>query len=306
MSAIWKILMGVLALALAGVFACSKKSQQTPAPVGYQKYFPFEDLSEFANYYSTPNTPTFSDGFTNYTYQDLTKNLDQFAKVGVSAHKAWISQSNVDIAGKNTNHRGYPTIQVYKDSDAANFKSKVAFSFWVYFQGQTLNSGDWISLATITSYADDFWNRTILFNLDYQGIPHLMHIPNQGAKSPDIYQTTTKALQANQWYQVTLQMDFTSTNEYNSPYAKAYIDGELVSASTFNPRLDLATIQNKSPQPSCLSTWNGTSVEEAEQLCSLNYVGGLAQAHFGLYAPPQLTNLTVFNDDLIISNQFFY
>jgi hypothetical protein len=42
------------------------------------------------------------------------------------------------------------------------------------------------------------------------------------------------------------------------------------------------------------------SIVQAEQMCGATYVGGLAQAHGGLYAPPGIASGTVYNDDLTI------
>jgi hypothetical protein len=103
-----------------------------------------------------------------------------------------------------------------------------------------------------------------------------------------------------QWVKLDVLLDFSPDNEYRSPYAKVWQDGTLVSAARFNPRVTLASLNAMKATLPCLKTWDGSSVERAESLCGAVYAGGLAQAHFGLYAPPLLSSGKVYNDDLAI------
>lgn len=251
----------------------------------------FETVSEFSSFYLVPQ------GYMGTSSHNITGTVKHS---GNYSHYAWMYGANPVVPGTNTNHRGYPTIQLHK-LPAGSFQNMVFCEFYVMLNltMTAVPDKDWFSFATFCSYSDDNWYRVYLVNLDSDGIVHLMHVPGHGQGVRDIFQTSTKYFPMNQWVKLSVLIDYTSQNSYSSPYIKVWQDGELVSAARFNPRVDPNTVPPAS-WPACLSTWGGTSITEAESLCGLTYTGGLAQAHFGLYAPPLFDSGEVWNDGLVI------
>lgn len=252
----------------------------------------FESLDETKNFYISPQK------YLGTSFHNLSR---EQVYEGNYSHKAWMHGANKVILGQNTNHRGYPTIQFNK-TKAGIFNNVVFVEFYVWLDVRLehISGKDWFSFATFTTYDDIFWQRTILVNLDADYRVHLMHVPDQTKGIQDIYQTKAKKFPLRQWVKLGVLLDFTDQNEYKSPFAKVWQNDELVSAARFNPRL--ANIEDiaKSLWPPCLKNWDGSSIFLAEKMCNLIYKGGLAQAHFGLYAPPLLSEGVVYNDNLVI------
>jgi hypothetical protein len=251
----------------------------------------FESASEFDGFYIVPQ------GYMGTSSHELTNTVKCS---GNYSHYAWMYGANSVIPGTNTNHRGYPTIQLHKLADGP-FSGMVFCEFFARLNLTMTAQADknWFSFATFCSYSDDNWYRVYLVNLGEDGTVQLMHVPGQTQGVKDIFQTTTKVFPMNQWVKLSVLIDYTSQNQYTSPYIKVWQDGELVSAARFNPRVDPYSVPTPS-WPPCLSTWGGSSITEAESLCGLTYTGGLAQAHFGLYAPPLFDSGEVWNDSLVI------
>jgi hypothetical protein len=218
---------------------------------------------------------------------------------GTFAHRAWLSGRNAVVSGVNMNHRGYPTVQLHRRDGPFGGRVRIEFSVFLDVELRACREQDWFSFMTLSSYADDQWYQVQLLNVDSQGIAHLMHVPSYGEAVRDIFQTHSVKVPQRQWVTFTVLVDYGSANAWNSPYLAAWQDGVLVSAARFNPRVDPAKVP-RSKWPACLAGWDGKDVAEAERLCQLDYRGALAQAHFGLYAPPLLRAGQVFNDDLEI------
>lgn len=182
---------------------------------------------------------------------------------GMFSHKAWIRGANPPSSMfKNNNHRAYPTIQFQK-TPAGVFKGpfEVEFRVWLDMPLKARKGeNEWVSLATLTDDPTDGWRRTVLVNLSHDGLLHLMHVPRQGTHEY-LYQNTSMKFPQRQWVHVRVFLD----NRATGGYAKVWQDGVLVSHAGVNGM-------------------NGT----------------LAQAHFGLYAAPSITQGIVFNDDLVI------
>lgn len=251
----------------------------------------FEALSDFEGFFLTPNP------YRNTSFHELSSAQ---RRSGALAHHAWMDGANNPALAQNMNHRGYPAIQLHQRG--ASFGGVLRLELAVYLDVplSACADKDWFSFATLTSYSDDQWQQVQLVNVDSQGIVHLMHVPSLGQSVQDIYQTSTVTLPWRQWVVLTMLVDYTTANAYQSPYLAVWQDGVLVSAARFNPRVDPSSVP-KSTWPPCLAKWDGARIEDAEALCGLTYAGpGLAQAHFGLYAPPLLTSGEVFNDDLEI------
>lgn len=251
----------------------------------------FESIDDFAGFYLVPQNHRSS---TTHSLTDSIKHSGQYS------HYGNIYAANTVIANTNTNHRAYPTIQLYKTIDSV-FHHMVFCEFRVRLNISlgTQPNTEWFSFATFTGYADDFWFRSILVNLDHNRIVHLMHVPDNELAVHDIFQTTTVTFPMNEWVKLSMLFDYTSANSYNHPYVKVWQNGTLVSAATFNREIDPHTVDT-ALWPPCLDGWDGTSIAAAESACGLHYTSGLAQAHFGLYAPPLLSSGEVWNDDLAI------
>lgn len=251
----------------------------------------FESIDDFAGFYLVPSP------HRGTTSQELS--TAQVAS-GTSAHRAWMTGRNPVIAGENTNHRGYPTIQLHKREAPYAALVRLEFRVFLDLELRACREQDWFSFMTLTSYADDQWTQVQLLNVDSQGVPHLMHVPTMGQAVHDIFQTHTIRVPQRQWVTFTVLVDYGSANAFNSPYLAAWQDGMLVSAARFNARVDPRGVPS-SKWPACLSGWSGQDLADAEQRCQLDYrAGALAQAHFGLYTPPLLKAGEVFNDDLEI------
>jgi hypothetical protein len=252
----------------------------------------FESPRDFAGFYQTPSP------HLGTTTQDLAHDI---VHSGESAFHGTIAGTNPVRAGQNTNHRGYPTVQLYR-RDSGAYRDLVRIEFWVWLDVD-LSGGrnaDWFSFATLTSYADDNWYQSQLLNLNADGRLRLQHVPSAGQSVIDIYQTTTIQFPMRRWTKLTLLVDYTSANPWHAPYLAAWQDEQLVSAARFNGRINPASL-DRSQWPSCLDGWDGVSITEAEQRCQLNYrEGALAQAHFGVYAPPLLAAGQLYEDDLTI------
>jgi hypothetical protein len=219
---------------------------------------------------------------------------------GQLAHHAWITAANPVHPPGNTSHRGYPTLQ-FQRSAAGPFVERVVVELWAWLDVAVTAQpeGDWFSFLTLTSYADDAWPRVVVLNLNPAGHLYLMHVPQQQQSVHDIFQTDSLALPLRQWVRLSVLVDYTAQNRYDSPYVAAWQDGQLVSAARFDPRVDPNSV-SRAQWPACLATWDGASIPAAEALCNLDYRGGLVQAHFGMYAAPRIATGTVFNDDLAI------
>jgi hypothetical protein len=100
----------------------------------------------------------------------------------------------------------------------------------------------------------------VLVNLSDHGFVHLMHVPRNG-QGEYTYQTSTIKFPMKQWVKLTISLHFDGAHGY----VKVWQDDQLVSSAE-------------------VKRGNGL----------------LTQAHFGLYAPPSLSNGVMYNDDLII------
>jgi hypothetical protein len=265
--------------------------QDTNFKVGKTYTNGFENIADFASFYIIPQNHRGSSS------HDLVTDIKHS---GNRAHKAWMYGVNDVIANDNTNHRAYPAFQMNK-TELGIIKSKVLVDFWVWFDVDlhAEEHKNWLSLATFTSYADTNWIRSYLVNVDNDYRIHLMHVPQQGLSSQNIYPNQTTQLPKKQWVKLSIFIDYTKDNRFSSPFIGVWQDSILVAASTFNDRIDPYSILPER-HPQCLQGWDQRDLTDAEQRCGLNYTGGLAQLHLGLYAPPLLSTGTIYNDELRI------
>ena len=252
----------------------------------------FETVEEFSRFYIVPQ---------NHKSTASHSLASELSVSGKSSHKAWIYGKNEQLKNTNTNHRAYPTIQMSKTSlGIVKTAVLVEISVWADIDLYRAEDKSWFSLATFTSYDDTEWFRSYLINVDTDYKVHLMHVPNQGESKPDIFSKAGVALPRRAWSKITTYIDYTRNNRFQSPIIAVWQDGGLVSASRFNDRVDPSSVRPEL-HPKCLKGWDGREVAQAEKMCGLKYEGGLAQMHFGLYAPPLLSRGVIYNDDLSVS-----
>ncbi|MDQ3274541.1 MAG: hypothetical protein M3Q39_05790 [Actinomycetota bacterium] len=249
--------------------------------------FGFESEAEFGDFYVTPSPHL---GTTRHE-----RSTEAFT--GGSSHHAWIEGTNPVVAGENTNHRGYPTVQFQKTAGGPlQGVVLIEFMAWLDIELKARANQEWFSFITTTSYADDSWPRTVLFNLDPDRLARLMHVPGQLQRTIDLFEGDA-GYPLREWVRISMLLDYTSVNAAGGPYAKVWLDGQAVSAARFNPRIDPLGV-DRALWPACLDGWDEQSVETAEALCGLEYAGGLAQVHLGMYAPPLISSGDVYNDEL--------
>lgn len=216
-------------------------------------YSSFETVEDFAGYFVTPSP------HMGTSYQTLS---NEIVRSGKLAHKAWIDGANPPSSpGINNNHRGYPTMQFYKDKEGA-MTGPIRVSFWVWLDidlsGESgIPEENWFSFATFTDDDSDDWDRTVLINLSKSGLVHFQHTTGPG-QSDIVYQNTELLYPQQEWVHLEAYLDFSVGG-----YAKVWQNGTLMSHA------NIANIDDR-----------------------------VAQCHFGLYCPPQLTSGTCYNDDL--------
>jgi len=253
-----------MALVLSSIlFACgngsddnsSNENTAVNSKVNREFSSSFESVDDFSNFYITPQA------HLNTSFHEQS---DAVVYSGNYSHKAWIQGANSPSSLLvNNNHRGYPTVQLYK-TEKGSFESPLTISLWVWLDinlqaNASDEESDWFSFATFTDDESDSWNRTILVNLSHDGFVHLQHTSGQG-ENDIIFQTTTLLFPQQEWVELTIYLDLNTDG-----YAKVWQNGLLVSHANID-----------------------------------NFKNKLAQAHFGMYSPPQLTSGVVYNDDLHI------
>ncbi len=180
----------------------------------------FESVDEFSEFYIVPQNSPSPTNPQNQSH-DLSNEL---ARSGRYSHKGWIWATNPDSTLLiNNNHRGYPTIQLYKTETGA-FKTPVLIEFWVWLD-VVLAPGQWFSFATLDHRRSDIWD-PVLVNLSDTGFVHLMHIPNNGEKIWD-FQTNTLLFPMREWVKISVCLHFNQTQGY----AKVWQNDQLVSSA---------------------------------------------------------------------------
>jgi hypothetical protein len=190
-------------------------------------------------------------------------------RTGAYSHKGWIYEANPpSTPGVSNAHRGYPTVQLFK-TPGGSYVCPCEVTLHVWLDVPLDVPGEWFSFATFTSSAADDWIPVFGANVSPAnpapdtaagGVVYLMHVPNQGERLPT-FQTSTILFPMRQWVELKFYLDMDPVHGE----AKVWQDGQLVSAAPVNGG-------------------NGT----------------LAQAHFGMYAAPEIASGVVYNDDLVI------
>jgi hypothetical protein len=143
---------------------------------------------------------------------------------GTYAHRGWIYGANPVYTSPyvNTNHRGYPTIQLNK-LPGGGFVTPCMVDFWAWLD-VPMRPGEWFSFATLSADGSDAWDRVVLLNVGSEGWPHLMHVPLQG-QGKRLYQNTSLKVPMRKWVRFQILIDFSATNGE----ATAWMNGTLVS-----------------------------------------------------------------------------
>ena len=223
----------------------------------------FESTSGFSGFYLVPQ---------NYqnaaSHNQVAGGTNGVAAHGGSyMHEGWIYGQGPDCPSwVNCNHRGYPTIQMYKTAQGS-FSGTVFIEFYVYLN-MTVADKQWFSFATLSADRSDSWSRVVLVNLGNlntgtANYMHLMHVPYHG-------QSVWK-------------------------YQASSLNGGLAFPSS--PQwVKISVCLNMHPETGYAKVWqNDVLVSSADVRggCGL-----FEQAHFGLYAIPTISSGTVYNDDL--------
>ncbi len=174
----------------------------------------FESINDFSGFYIVPQNH-----LNSASHDQSTERV----KSGSYSHKGWIYAANPPSTPLiNNNHRGYPTIQLYK-TPGGGFKTPALVEFWVWLDVK-LSSGEWFSFATLDHTTSDRWD-AVLVNLSDKGFVHLMHVPRGGEAEYD-FQTSTLKFPLREWVKLTICIDFTP-----SGYTKVWQNDKLVSVA---------------------------------------------------------------------------
>ncbi|MEK6727013.1 MAG: polysaccharide lyase [Deltaproteobacteria bacterium] len=223
----------------------------------------FESISDFKDFYIVP--PGDYDSSHEFSSEKVVD--------GVFAHKAWIVAARAsDNDGIDYSpHRAYPTIQFQKTTEGI-YRTPCLISLWVNLDINLIDRtkgsiDDWFSFVTLTPDSSDNWSRTVIVNITPDGYIRLAHVPRQGEQEY-LYQVDSVVdppgnlkFAYRDWVRLDIYIDFSAAGGY----AKLWQNGVLVSHAM---------------------------VEGGE--------GGLAQAHFGLYASAAIPSGTIYNDKLRI------
>lgn len=200
----------------------------------------------------------------NYLNTGFHQLNDSIVHSGVYSHKAWITGANPPSTNlQNNNHRAYPTVQLYKTREGS-FQTPCYITLWVWLD---------MNLSANTSGEENDWFSFATFTDDESDTwsrTVLVNVSNKGfvhlmhvpyqGEQMHIFQTSDVVFPQREWVQLKIYLDFSENG-----YAKVWQNGILVSQAS------IKGVHNK-----------------------------LAQAHFGLYCPPQITSGVIYNDDLKI------
>jgi hypothetical protein len=223
----------------------------------------FESIAEFKDFYIVPAGEYAS-------AQELSKDRVYH---GVYSHKSWITAAR---AADNDGlvyrpHRAYPTIQLQKTAGGI-YRTPCLISLWVYLDVNLVarskgHINDWFSPVTLSPDPSDKWSSVVTVGIGPDGYAKLIHVPRHNEQT-HLYQAGADndpngqlRYPQRQWVRLDVYIDFDRAHGQ----AILWQNGKLVSH---------ARVEGGS--------------------------GGLAQAHFGLYASAAVASGTVFNDKLRI------
>jgi hypothetical protein len=204
------------ALLVAGACTTIPKSPGgTPAATRVFKSG-FESLADFSGMYISPQTAS--------TKQALVASPRH---AGELAHCAWLTGPGTSADTDGPNHRGYPTVQLFRVPPGGGFATPAVVDLWVWAD-VAMRPGQWVSLATLTPDASNRWSRVVTVNLDPGGWMNVFHVPNQGQHLPDL--ETHRPFPLRTWVHVTVKIDFAA--DHGSIEVRQ--DGSLVAKAKVN------------------------------------------------------------------------
>jgi len=187
---------------------------------------------------------------------------EENVRSGVFSHRAWIDGPNLPSADTNNNHRGYPTVQ-FQNTSQGVFTTPCYVTLWVWLDMELeTHTGSEDDWFSFATYTDDETDNWARTVLVNLSADGFVHLQHttNQGDQTSIFQTTDITFPQREWVELKMYLDFRDNG-----YAKVWQNGQLVSHS------EIGNITNK-----------------------------LSQAHFGLYAPPQIGSGVVFNEDLVI------
>jgi hypothetical protein len=213
---------------------------------------PFESVDEAQGWYVTPQTPL--------THHGLSRDV---VRRGSFAHKAWVTGANTaNIEPDGPNHRGYPTMQLFKRPRGC--VTPCLLDLWVWADIPR-RAGEWFSVATLTASTGSVWlGQTV--NVGSEGWLHTMHVPAPG-QSRWTLQRTDVPFPSRRWVRVRILVDYRA----GAGAIAVWQGGKLMSVAPLDATLD----------------HNGGGV--------------LNQIHFGMYTPPTIASGVIYNDALVVS-----
>jgi hypothetical protein len=228
----------------------------------------FEDPADLAGFYVTPQS--------DLTHHEVST---EQVHLGTAAHTAWVTGAGgPGLERDGPNHRGYPTIQLHRLPEGG-FRSPTVTELWVWLD-VALAEGQWFSFATFSNDASDRWDRVVTVNLDPDGYVNVFHAPRQ-YENDLVLQRTDVRFPLRTWVRLTTYVDLRPRHGAIAVWQ----DGVLVSASRVDPAVDEGV----------------RAARDQQGLPPGEISDRLEQAHFGLYAPPEVASARVVNDDLTIA-----
>jgi len=193
---------GAALLAISALASCSasetraaptsSSSKTRPAPLRTFRAG-FESLDEFAGMYISPETASTRNALVASPRHS-----------GRKAHCAWLTGPGTSADRDGPNHRGYPTVQLWR-LPGGGFSTPAVIDLWVWAD-LAMKFGDWVSFATLSADASDGWKRVVTVNLDPGGWVNVFHVPDQGEHVTEI--ETHHPFPMRTWVHLTITIDF--------------------------------------------------------------------------------------------------
>jgi hypothetical protein len=153
----------------------------------------FESWADFTGMYISPQTSSTRHGLVASPRHR-----------GEKAHCGWLTGPGTLADTDGPNHRGYPTVQLWRLPGGA-FATPAVINLWVWAD-VAMVPGQWVSFATLSADASDGWTRVVTVNLDPGGWINVFHVPNQGEHRPEL--ETHRAFPMRTWVHLKIRIDF--------------------------------------------------------------------------------------------------
>jgi hypothetical protein len=203
-------------------------AQNDPTAIPYSRIAPrsnvcrtlTEDFSSWSDFggYTIPAAPSYDDGKgTKHSLEVLSSGASSY-----NAYKASIYATSTDL------HAAYATYR-YADKSTGPLASPAYVDFYFLMQGLTIPSNGFASIGKFSPNAGTL-TRYITLDVDSNYMLHLNFVPNQSGDTVWLYQNFNNPLPANKWVNITVYMDWSSTNGI----AAVWQDGVIQSVANLN------------------------------------------------------------------------